>query len=268
MIGATMVSKEALSAMRLRTCAIGVLKSTVNDVVSDPAKPQFKILGTGFLVGPMTVLTNRHVVANVTTYLEKESLPKNRRYVAFIRPELSGIAQTFHEVEKMLMITMPKMFDVGLVSFRANPDDAIRTLSPVEVPEHFVSEVGDAVAVYGYAFGENLLKQDLDTPERTYRFGPILQQGHISAISPFEHAPVVNRVLLDVRTARGMSGAPVFNPYTGSVIAVHNSGIEDTVAFAIPLSTQLIADLLAIPPGSPGDQGTSDASWAKRPPSE
>lgn len=68
-----MVSKEALSAMHLRTCAIGVLKSTVHDVVNDPARPQFKILGTGFLVGSMTALTNRHVLANVTAYLEKES---------------------------------------------------------------------------------------------------------------------------------------------------------------------------------------------------
>lgn len=254
--------------MRLRTCAIGVLKSTVHDVVNDPAKPQFKILGTGFLVGSMTALTNRHVLASVTAYLEKESLPKNRRYVAFIRPTPSGIAQTFHEVEKMLMITMPKMLDIGLISFRATPDDPIHTLSPVEVPEHFVSEVGDAVAVYGYAFGENLLKQDIGTAERTYRFGPILQQGYISAISPFEHAPAVDRVLLDVRTARGMSGAPVFNPQTGSVLAVHNSGIEDTVAFAIPLSAQLITDFLAIPPGSPGDQGTSDATWVRRPPNE
>ena len=263
-----MVSKAALSAMRLRTCAIGVLKSTVDDVVSDLAKPQFKIFGTGFLVGSLTVLTNRHVVANMTAYLEKESLPKNRRYVAFIHPTPPGITQTFREIENIFMITMPKMLDIGLIWFRATPDDPIRKLSPVEAPEHFVSEVGDAVAVYGYAFGENLLKRDIGAAERTYRFGPILQHGYISAISPFEHSRVVDRILLDVRTARGMSGAPVFNPQTGSVLAVHNSGMEDTVAFAIPLSAKLIAELLAIPPGSPGDQGTGKASWVRRPPIE
>ena len=262
-----MIVRDVLQAMRLRTCAIGVLKTTMEEFVKHPSLPQFKIFGTGFLIAPLTVLTNRHVLASIAAFIANESLPKERRYVSFLRPETSGVAQTYHEIEKMGMIIEPKSVDVGLVSFRATQEDPIRTLSPVAVPSYFSGEVGEPIAVYGYAFGENLLKREYGEHERTYRFGPILQHGYISAISPFEHAPAADRLLLDVRTARGMSGSPVFHPTTGSVLAVHSSGMEDTVAFAIPISSQFISECLAIHPlGSPGDTREGTASWVRTSP--
>ena len=260
-----MVSKEVIAALRLRICAIGVLKVPVEKFVEDAAAPLFKIFGTGFLVGPLTVLTNRHVLASVTAYIEKESFPKNRRHLAFIRPDGRGIEMSFHEIEKMGMTTNPTFLDLGLVTFRATPDDPIRTLSPVEIRPDFLGEVGDPVAVYGYAFGENLLKRELGKRERTYRFGPILQHGYISAIAPYEHSPRVDRLLLDVRTARGMSGSPVFDPAAGTILGVHDSGVEDTVAFAIPLSSQMVLDLLAVhESGSVGDRGGGAVAWVTR----
>ncbi|SRR6266571_3914337 len=261
-----MGSKEVLAAIRRRTCAVGVLKVPVEEFVKDASAPLFKILGTGFLVGPLTVLTNRHVVASVTAYIEREVFPKNRRHIAFERPDGQGVAMSFHEIEKMGMATHPAFLDIGLITFRALPNDPVCTLSPVEIPSEFRCDVGDAIAVYGYAFGENLLKREFGQRERTYRFGPVLQQGYISAIAPFEHAPRVDRLLLDVRTARGMSGSPVFDPLSGAVLGVHDSGVEDTVAFAIPLSSIMIADLLAIhASGSPGDPpGSGGVSWVTR----
>jgi S1-C subfamily serine protease len=239
-----MFNKENFAAIRLRTCSIGVLKVPISEVENNPSTPFFKILGTGFLIGSLTVLTNRHVVSNVTQYIEKESLPKDRRHVVFLRSDSSGLSQTFHEIEKMGMATQPTNLDLGLISFKATPNDPIRSLTPVEVPENFTSEVGDSIAVYGFAFGENLLKREVDNRELIYRFEPILQQGYISALSPFEHAPIIDRFLLDVRTAKGMSGSPVFDPKTGLVLAIHNSGIEDTVAFAIPISRHMVAEFL------------------------
>lgn len=260
-----MVSKEVIAAIRLRICAIGVLKVPVAEFVEDASAPLFKIFGTGFLVGPLTALTNRHVLANVTAYIEKEGFPKNRRHLAFLRPDGRGIAMSFHEIEKMGMATDPTFLDLGLVTFRATPDDPIRTLSPAVIRPDFRSEVGDPIAVYGYAFGENLLKRELGQRERTYRFGPVLQHGYISAIAPYEHSLRIDRLILDVRTARGMSGSPVFDPATGAILGVHDSGVEDTVAFAIPLSSQMISDLLAIhEPGSAGERGSGAIAWVTR----
>jgi len=184
----TLIDKHAFADLRRRTCAIGALKVSVEEYVEDPAEPKFKIFGTGFLIGPLLVMTNRHVLSNLTTFIEKQSLPKNRRHVAFLRPEGFDVAQSFHEFEKMAMFTEPQDFDVGLISFRATPDDPIRAITPVKVPESFACEVGDPVGVYGYAFGEGLLKREVGEREKIYRFGPVLQQGYISGIAPFDHA--------------------------------------------------------------------------------
>lgn len=252
-----MFNKEKFSAIRIRTCSIGVLKVPISEVEKNPSTPFFEILGTGFLIGSLTVLTNRHVVSNVTQYIEKESLPKDRRYVVFIRSDSSGLSQTFHEIEKMGMATHPANLDLGLISFKAVPDDPIRSLTPVEISENFISEVGDSIAVYGFAFGENLLRREVDKQELIYRFEPILQQGYISALSPFEHSPIIDRFLLDVRTAKGMSGSPVFDPQTGLVLGIHNSGIDDTVAFAIPISRHMVSEFINAHNSSYPDSSTN-----------
>ena len=78
---------------------------------------------------------------------------------------------------------------------------------------------------------------------RLYRYGPILQQGYISAIAPFDNSVFVERILLDLRTSVGMSGAPVFDSATGSVIGIHEGGRDATTAFAIPLNQRTITTL-------------------------
>ena len=66
-----MIDKDAFAALRLRTCAIGVLKVSVEDYVKDPEDPKFKIFGTGFLIGPLLVMTNRHVISYLHEYLRR-----------------------------------------------------------------------------------------------------------------------------------------------------------------------------------------------------
>jgi hypothetical protein len=260
-----MVAKAALEEMRLRTCAIGVLKVSVAEYVKEPRAPLFKIFGTGFLVAPLTVMTNRHVVASISTFIERESISKDRRYVAFLRPDGEGVANTFHEIEKTGMATGPRTFDVGLVSFRAADDDPIRQTSSVRLNAQFCGDVGDAISVYGYAAGENLLKREFEEKELIYRFGPILQHGYISGIAPYEHASHVDRLLLDVRTSRGMSGSPIFDPQSGTVLAIHDAGVGDTVAFGIPLSSEVMSQLLSIhASGSPGERGEGMVSYVGR----
>lgn len=251
-----MINKSAFAVLRRRTCAIGVLKVSVDEYIKDPQDPKFKIFGTGFLIGPLLVMTNRHVLGNLATFIEKESLPKNRRHVVFLRPDGNAVHQSFHEFEKTVLITDPH-FDVGLISFRALASDPIREFTPVETSNLSPCEVGDPVGVYGYAFGEGLLKRKFAEQERIYRFGPILQRGYVSGIAPYDHATHIDRLLLDVRTARGMSGAPVFDPSSGVVLALHSSGIEDTVAFAIPVTSDMVFRLVEIAATSlSGDHGT------------
>ncbi len=248
-----MVSSAALDILRLRTCSIGAFKVPVAEYLRDLQAPVFKIFGTGFLVGPLTVMTNRHVLRALNAFAAKEAAPDDRRYVAFLRPHGLEMATTFYEIHKMGMTIEPRPVDVGLISLRASENDPLRSISPVCFSSDFTTSVGDAVAVYGYAAGENLLKREVGENEQIYRSGPILQHGYISAIAPFDHSTVIARLLLDVRTARGMSGSPVFDPETGTVLAIHEAGMGDTVAFGIPLISKVVAQLLTIHgSGEPG----------------
>jgi S1-C subfamily serine protease len=74
----------------------------------------------------------------------------------------------------------------------------------------------------------------------SFRWGPVVQQGYISAISPFDSSEIPEEILLDVRTAKGMSGAPVFRPHNGEVIGIHYAVIEATTAFGIPLTQGMV----------------------------
>jgi hypothetical protein len=262
-MGKSMMNRAALAALRLQTCAIGTLKVSVDQFVSKLDSPQFKIFGTGFVVGPRLVMTNRRVLKTLEAYVDARAIPKHWRHVAFLRPDGEGVAQSFHQFDKIALLTEPREFDVGLISFRATGDDPINTRTPVQTEEHFAAEIGDLISVCGYAFGETLLKRD--THERIYRFGPVLQTGFISAIAPYDHSQVVDRLLLDVRTARGMSGAPVLHHASGSVIAMHSAGIEDTVAFAIPINTDMLNIFVKMAEqSSPGDRGESAVSRVAR----
>ena len=76
--------------------------------------------------------------------------------------------------------------------------------------------------------------------------GPVVQRGFISAISPFDSSLEPNEMLLDVRTAGGMSGAPIFRPSNGEVIGIHHSGWEATTALGLPLIKQKVEEWLTL----------------------
>lgn len=244
------LNQLAFTAIKKQTCAIGVLRTTVEQFCSNPAESSFRILGTGFLIAKRLVITNRHVLTALKAYCDKESLPLDRRYVAFVHPTGDAVAQIFREIERTA-ISIEDGFDVGLIVFKGDAADTLNLTVPAAIPSNHQSEVGDPIAVYGYAFGEVLLKRQVDDRQVIYRFGPILQQGFISAVAPYDHSGVIDRFLLDVRTAKGMSGGPVFDCQTGTIIGIHNAGIDDTVAFAIPLHRQMIGEMIKMADAGP-----------------
>jgi S1-C subfamily serine protease len=109
------------------------------------------------------------------------------------------------------------------------PDfEAVKPLTMAESLEGL--RVGQPVAACGFPFGTEMMRKH----GQAYRFGPVVQQGHISAISPYDgYTPT--ELLLDLRMAEGMSGSPVFLPGDGSVIGIHYEAWESITALAIPL---------------------------------
>lgn len=272
-----MIEPADLDMLRLRTCAVCALKVPRAQYIQNPnalLEPLLKIFGTGFLVAPRTVLTNRHVATNLLAFCAREGLSEDERVLMFGRPHGDAMVQSVHKILRVTIITAPKWADVALIRFAADEGDPVGALSPVPVPNHFRAEVGDSIVVYGYAYGDALLKRPQGDDDSVYRLGPILHHGYMSAIAPFDHSESIDRLLLDVRTAKGMSGSPVFDPVRKEVIAVHDAGYDNTVAFGLPISADLIGTLMAnLGPGldSTGPvagqpEASADAPYVRRAP--
>jgi hypothetical protein len=227
-----MANKPALAEVSERTCAVGILEGTPEDFALDPTC--FRILGTGFVIHPQIVMTNRHVLYEVLHQNSKEPAYAEQTCVSFLRPKGAAFQFNFLWVHAIAPVEHPRSIDIGLIKLLGPVTD----LSPVRFAEYFHQEVGDSCAVCGYAYGRELHRRPSETQ---YRFGPILQRGFVSAIAPYDNADRIDRVLLDVRTAQGMSGSPIFDPETGAVFAIHDAGDKgNVVAFGVPLSRRVV----------------------------
>jgi hypothetical protein len=131
--------------------------------------------------------------------------------------------------------------DVGFVEFHIVHKPHFEGIVPLQAVDSLDLHVSEEIAVYGYPYGTAMLERN----RKIYRWGPVIQQGWISGISPFETSAMPDEILLDVRTADGMSGAPIFRPSTGAVIGIHHSGWEATTALGQPMNRTLLAEWLA-----------------------
>ena len=131
---------------------------------------------------------------------------------------------------------------MAFVRFRRSPEPEFEQCQPLDVIEYCNAEVGDPIAVCGYPYGTIGLEEEgsLD------RVGPVLQQGYVSALTPFNSVRPGNlrRILLDIRTAKGMSGAPLVRQTDGELIGIHLGGKAATMAFAIPLDQSKLSKWL------------------------
>jgi hypothetical protein len=162
-------------------------------------------------------------------------------FLSFVVPDQSGrLRNTVRMIRHHGALSDDKI-DVGFVEFRVVHQLHFEGIAPLEVEEQLNLRVSEEIAVYGYPYGTAMLERD----GTIYRWGPVVQQGWISGISPFETAAAPDEILLDVRTAGGMSGAPIFRPRDGRVIGIHHSGWEATTALGQPVDRALLTAWLS-----------------------
>ena len=113
-------------------------------------------------------------------------------------------------------------------------------MKPLSFHAEFDYQVTQAIGLCGYPYGYSMLQKD----GKVYRWGPVVQQGFISAISPFDTTTSPDELLLDVRVAEGMSGAPIFSPTDGIVIGIVHSGWEATTALGLPFTISVVESWL------------------------
>lgn len=235
---------DIVKSIRSTVCAIGYLKSTEAECLADPGGSHVRLFGTGFLASRAAVVTARHVLLKLFAELDKKGLPKDRARLVF--ETVSGNKAIFQNIPFGRAVWLEnETQDLGFVTFTAPSAEWSRSSTPAAFEVDSAVRVGQEVGLFGYPQGNLGIERDDDAGRRrTYRVGPVLQHGYVSAIAPTDEADNVDRYLLDVRTNVGMSGGPVFDPYTGAVVGLHDRGLAYETAFAIPLSRGRIEYLL------------------------
>jgi hypothetical protein len=259
-----MIDEYILQRMRNIVCAVGYLGEPRES--SFPLKSaggianQLTVVGSGFQVREGVAITNRHVIDDLEGDSRRAGA-SDKQYLLFIVDQEIRSAAGAHRrilfVDKVVRYAYSlrdTRLDVGFIGFNVNPRQQFEGaelpaigLPVIEDPNSI--RVSEEIAVLGYPHGNSLLERN----GKMSRWGPVIQQGWISGIAPFQGVGPPDELLLDVRAAAGISGAPVFRPTTGAVCGVlhsakPNSDRRDavtTTAFAQPISTRLLADWLA-----------------------
>lgn len=227
-----MITQDVISRVRNGVCAVGYLSVPLTEYIQNPTSPFFQVMGTGFLVHPTTVITNRHVIKALVKNQANLGFPSSQFFLSFVIPnEESELRNTVRMIRQFATLgdTAP---DIGFIKFKVVHDHHFRDIKPLRITESNNLRVTEEIAVCGYPYGTAMLKRET----KLYRWGPVIQQGSISAVSPFDTTKSPDEILLDVRTAGGMSGAPIFRPSNGEIIGIHYAGWEATTALGLPLT--------------------------------
>jgi len=228
--------KESLRELRNGVCGIGYLTVPMEEYSKDPTRPFFKVVGTGFLVRTTTILTNRHVIELMLSTQRDTGFSDNQRLLMFVYPQGEfGMGVGFAKMKKFGYITDPSL-DVGICEVGPLPEEALGQIKPLDLRKDERLTIGDPIAVCGYPYGHSMLHKN----SKVYRWGPVVQQGFISALSPFDTAKEPEEILLDVRAAGGMSGAPVFRLDDGKIIGILHSTWEATTALALTIRQEAV----------------------------
>jgi hypothetical protein len=234
-----MIDPDVVARVRNGICAVGYLTVPLDTYSADATEPFFKVVGTGFLVRSTTAITNRHVIEGLIERQADLGFPDAQRMLLFVVPdEQVGLSPVVRMIRGMAATSDPAL-DVGFVDFQRQPEAHFTNIEALSLQEHWDSKVTEEIAVCGYPYGEAMLQRS----GRVYRWGPVVQQGYVSALSPFDHLPersIPNEVLLDVRIAGGMSGAPIFRPCDGIVTGIVHSTWEATTALGLPLTRSAV----------------------------
>jgi hypothetical protein len=241
-----MITESILSQIRYAVCAVGYLKIPAEEFVNDPSAAQYEIVGTGFLVRENTIITNRHVLEDLNDSCISSGFGAERKLLQFVYPRAGGWQTGFCRVVSAGYITNQEI-DVGFIEFNRRREPEFQQCRPVALTNDAQGiNVGRPIGIFGYPEGTDLLVNGLVDAERIYRFGPVLQQGYISAVAPYDGTLPISEILSDIRTIGGMSGSPVFFADSGEVFAIHFASNQSTTAFSIPVHQPQLFDWLRL----------------------
>jgi endonuclease I/V8-like Glu-specific endopeptidase len=217
------VMNGAAARLRIRQCIRAVGRIDI------PGHPRLAYGGTGFLVAPNLLLTNRHVAAIFTTGIGVRNLKLTFQPRVDLKQEAASEESILLSVANATLIH--PYWDAALLTVSGVPDD----LTPLALASD--AAPGDRlIAVIGYpAFDPRNNRQvqrevfhDLFEKKR-------LQPGYVTgarAITSFGHD--VEAATHDASTLGGNSGSAVIDVDTGQVLGLHFAGVYLDTNYAVP----------------------------------
>jgi endonuclease G, mitochondrial len=244
---------------RIRTALPSIGRVEVSGI------PNLPYGGTGFVVGPRLIMTNRHVAALFTSgrgLRELTFLPGIRAGIDFKR-ERGLKEKQFLRVRKVVMIH--PHWDMALLEVDGLSERNPSLVLSLDRPDQLV---GREIAVVGYpAFDP---RNPADVQNRV--FGNVyyvkrLQPGQLGArrvVRSFDHT--VSAMTHDASTLGGNSGSAVLDVTSGTIVALHFAGVYLDANFTVP-SWELSRDQRVIDAGVkfrsavPGDSEVTEEWW-------
>lgn len=223
------------------TVGIGVHNYTDNDIM---------MIGSGFYYDTRGYLMSAaHVLRSVEKINDSLKLKnKESKIIATNLNVIDGdkVALQEDEIEEILLPaikteidhpTAPVLFDVGLgkiiPSRTKYPFLKIKQIVDLTEPH---LDVGHEVVMCGYPAGNESLSLKIDAIHG-YRFSPVMQFGHISALLPSDDM-IPYGIQTDILATGGSSGSPLVSIETGEVIGLAQKIISTYAAVSVPEKAQ------------------------------
>ncbi|HYY68834.1 MAG TPA: serine protease [Terriglobales bacterium] len=217
-----------------------------------PARKQHqntRFSGTGFVVAPGLVATNRHVVepwyddAEAGESMRAGAQPRLEKVLAFFPGHGDGV--------ELSRITVARDTDVAVAHFDAQRLGS--DLRPLPLAEHPGSP-GDPVVVVGYPMGLTAMVAKSPRPvyqRLAYRRADISVARELAALSLIRPSAthghlgdlVGDKLIYDAATAHGGSGGPVFN-YQGLVIGVNTAYLDGFSGSTLGISVRALRPVI------------------------
>lgn len=198
-----------------------------------PGHPSMPYCGTGFVVGPDLVMTNRHVAEFFCTGLGYEGLSFTPGHQPRIELRCERERADSIDLRLVAPVVIHPEWDMALLRVEGLPSDLVPlTLSTAEIE----SMDKEDVAVIGYPAFDHRSPADVQNQV----FGGVynvkrLMPGRLGArMRVLSFGRNVNAATHDSSTLGGASGSAVVRASTGEVVALHFGGIYRQRNYAVP----------------------------------